>query len=65
MNGQRFVVGSFSAVATEVVPVPFDIPGGATIPVAGSLLALGAMRKVKKSIALKTRIANPVTTTVS
>ncbi|MBD2694986.1 hypothetical protein [Anabaena catenula] len=45
--------------------VPFDIPGGATMPVVGSLLALGAMRKVKKSLALKTRIANPVETVVS
>ncbi len=48
--------GAFSAEA-----VPFDnIPGGATIPAVGSLLALGAMRKVRKSIASKTRIANPV-----
>jgi hypothetical protein len=50
--------GTFTATA---VAVPFDnIPGGATIPAVGSLLALGAMRKVKKSIASKTRIANPV-----
>jgi hypothetical protein len=49
--------GEFNATA---VPVPFDIPGGATIPAVGSLLALGAMRKAKKSIASKTRIANPV-----
>jgi len=45
--------------------VPFDIPGGATIPALGSLLALGGMRKVRKSIASKTRIANFVTATVS
>ncbi|MBD2694985.1 hypothetical protein [Anabaena catenula] len=54
-----------SGTITASAAVPFDIPGGATIPTVGSLLALGAMRKVKKSLALKTRIANPVTTTVS
>lgn len=58
-------IQSVTVVATPAAPVPFDIPGGATIPTVGSLLALGAMRKIKKSIALKTRIANPVTTTVS
>ncbi|WGV28988.1 hypothetical protein [Halotia branconii] len=31
--------------------VPFDMPGGSTIPVLGGLLALGLMRKVRKSIA--------------
>ncbi|MEA5576932.1 hypothetical protein [Anabaena sp. UHCC 0451] len=48
------------AVATAATPVPFDIPGGATIPTVGSLIALGAMRKVKKSLALKTRIAETI-----
>jgi hypothetical protein len=37
--------------------VPFDIPYGSTIPVIGSIVALGAMRKVKKTIALKTPCA--------
>jgi hypothetical protein len=45
--------------------VPFDIPGGATIPSVGALLALGAMRKARKSIASKTRLANPVCASVS
>ncbi len=46
--------------------VPFNIPGGATIPTFGSLLALGAMRKARKSmVASKTPIANPVCETVS
>ncbi len=42
---------------TAVGSVPFDIPGGATIPAIGSLLALGAMRKARKSLASKA-IAN-------
>lgn len=46
-------------------PVPFEIPGGATIPSIGALLALGAIRGVRKSIASNTRIANPVCETVS
>jgi hypothetical protein len=42
--------GSGSLLSFQAAtPVPFDIPGGATIPVAGSLLALGAMRKAKKA----------------
>ncbi|WP_071191216.1 hypothetical protein [Trichormus sp. NMC-1] len=56
------------AVATELpqAEVPFDnIPGGATIPTVGGLFALGLMRKAKKSIASKSRLANPVTGTVS
>ncbi|WP_413171632.1 hypothetical protein [Anabaena azotica] len=52
------------ATATPDASVPFDIPGGATMPTVGSLFALALMRKVKKSIASKTHIANPVTTTV-
>lgn len=52
-------------VPSVVAAVPFDIPGGATIPTLGSLLALGAMRKVRKNIALKTHLANPATETIS
>ncbi|MBD2569302.1 hypothetical protein [Anabaena lutea] len=44
--------------------VPFDIPGGATIPTVGSLLALGAMRKAKKRLAAKTLVVKPVETVV-
>ncbi|MBD2208476.1 hypothetical protein H6G27_01150 [Nostoc linckia FACHB-104] len=58
---QSLTSGTISSTAA----VPFDIPGGATIPSVGALLALGAMRKTRKSIASKTRIANPVTATVS
>jgi hypothetical protein len=58
--------GTIGAVVPSVVAaVPFDIPGGATIPTLGSLLALGPMRKVRKNIALKTRLANPATETIS
>ncbi|MBD2566446.1 hypothetical protein [Anabaena lutea] len=35
-------------------PVPFDIPGGATIPTVGSLFALALMRTAKKRMAFKT-----------
>ncbi|MEA5578944.1 hypothetical protein [Anabaena sp. UHCC 0451] len=56
--------GSTYAIATQSTPVPFDIPGGATIPTVGSLLALGAMRKVKKRLAAKTLVVNPVETVV-
>jgi hypothetical protein len=51
---------TFALGSSSPATVPFDIPGGATIPAVGSLLALGAMRKARKSIASKTRIANPV-----
>ncbi|MEH2162197.1 MAG: hypothetical protein V7K38_14425 [Nostoc sp.] len=47
----------------DAIAVPFDTPGGATIPTVGSLVALGAMIKVRKTIASK--IANPVTSAVS
>ncbi|MEH2192234.1 MAG: hypothetical protein V7K98_06160 [Nostoc sp.] len=47
----------------NAIAVPFDTPGGATIPTVGSLVALGAMIKVRKTIASK--IANPVTSAVS
>jgi hypothetical protein len=55
-------VTSYYGAFTTNAPssVPFNIPGGATIPTVGSLLALGAMRKARKSIASKTRSANPV-----
>ena len=36
------------AIITPVATVPFDIPGGATIPTLGSVLALGVMRKARK-----------------
>lgn len=52
--------GNSGTISAAPASVPFDIPGGATIPTVGSLLALGAMRKVKKSIASKTSIASPV-----
>lgn len=39
-------------------PVPFDIPGGATIPTVGGLLALGLMRKARKSLASNTRFSD-------
>jgi hypothetical protein len=54
------------AIATEATPtpIPFDIPGGATIPTVGSLFALALMRQARKSIASKNRIANTVTTKV-
>jgi hypothetical protein len=38
-------------VSGNFTTVPFDIPGGATIPAVGSLLALGAMRKARKTLA--------------
>ena len=58
-NNGAYLSGTASA------PVPFDIPGGATIPSVGALLALGAMRKARKSLASKTRLANPVCASVS
>jgi hypothetical protein len=59
------VMGDFSQMvagtaSSSSAAVPFDIPGGATIPSVGALLALGAMRKARKNIASKTRLANPV-----
>jgi len=36
-----------SATVSSTTAVPFDIPYGATIPAFGSVLALGAMRKVR------------------
>jgi hypothetical protein len=45
--------------------VPFDIPGGATIPTMGGLFALGLMRQAKKKIALKNSLSKSVTHTVN
>jgi hypothetical protein len=59
---QRIGLASGSVTTNAV---PFDIPGGATIPSVGALLALGAMRKARKSIASKTRLANSVCASVS
>lgn len=51
--------GSVSATGTGTsggsTGVPFEVPGGATIPVFGSILALGAMRKFKTSFANSVR----------
>lgn len=49
----NFLDGASFGVGVGTTPVPFDIPGGATIPTVGSLFALGAMRIVKKKMALK------------
>lgn len=57
-------VGTFSGTVPSAA-VPFDIPGGATIPTVGSLFALGLMRKAKKRLAAKTLVVNPVETVVS
>ncbi|MEA5577390.1 carbohydrate binding domain-containing protein [Anabaena sp. UHCC 0451] len=46
-------------------PVPFDVPGGATIPTVGSLFALGLMRQAKKRLAVKKLVLNPVETVAS
>jgi hypothetical protein len=54
-----------SAFSGSVTAVPFEVPGGATIPTVGSLFALGVMRSAKKRIAFKTRIANPMSEAVS
>jgi len=41
--------GTFTAISTTSSAVPFEIPFGATIPAIGSVLALGVMRKARKS----------------
>lgn len=56
-NFNSIEVSYLSTAVSEPEQVPFDIPGGATIPALGGLLALGAMRKVRHRIASKTRIA--------
>ncbi|RUS98283.1 hypothetical protein DSM107003_13710 [Trichormus variabilis SAG 1403-4b] len=63
-NNSGFAGTTYSQISAPTA-VPFDIPGGATIPTVGSLFALALMRKAKKSIASKNRIANPVNTVVS
>ncbi len=45
--------GGFGGATYTSAAVPFDIPGGATIPTVGSLFALGLMRKAKQRMALK------------
>ena len=59
------LVAVFSINPTEATPVPFDIPGGATIPAVGGLLALGLMRKARKSLASNTRVSKPMSEIVS
>jgi|GEM_PF-1382777 len=54
-----------SQVTFTPVAVPFDIPGGATIPAVGGLLALGLMRKARKSLASNTRVSKPMSEIVS
>jgi len=36
-----------ATLSVESAPVPFEVPGGASIPAVGTLLALGVMRKVR------------------
>jgi hypothetical protein len=62
-NEGGFAGATYTSATTAAVPL--DIPGGATIPSVGALLALGAMRKARKSLASKTRLANPVCASVS
>ncbi|MEH2363004.1 hypothetical protein [Nostoc sp.] len=59
------VVAQFGITPTEATAVPFDIPGGATIPAVGGLLALGLMRKARKSLASNTRFSEPISEMVS
>jgi hypothetical protein len=53
-NGSGFNPTETFSLSTTLTPaassaVPFDIPGGSTIPVAGSLLGLAVLRKARKS----------------
>jgi hypothetical protein len=59
------VTESVEASSGPTSSVPFDIPGGATIPAVGGLLALGAMRKVRKKIALNTRASKPLSQAIN
>jgi len=61
----RALAASSSGNISTPTPVPFDIPGGATIPAVGGLLALGLMRKARKSLASNTRISKPISEVVS
>ncbi|MEH2382764.1 MAG: hypothetical protein V7K27_28415 [Nostoc sp.] len=54
-----------ASVSFTSAAVPFDIPGGATIPAVGGLLALGLMRKARKSLASNTRFSEPIREMVS
>lgn len=45
--------GGFAGATYAATTVPFDIPGGATIPTVGSLFALALMRKAKQKITFK------------
>lgn len=47
-SAYTYNAGGFSGATYSAVPVPFNIPGGATIPTLGSVLALGVMRKIRK-----------------
>ncbi|MFM2063329.1 MAG: hypothetical protein RLZZ507_2999 [Cyanobacteriota bacterium] len=53
-----------SLTGAAAAPVPFDVPGGATIPTVGSLFALGLMRQAKKRLALKKLVVNSGETVV-
>jgi hypothetical protein len=71
LNFQGYSEGLFSSISLDNVsltdaatPVPFDIPGGATIPTVGSLFALGLMRQAKKRLALKKLVVNSGETVV-
>ncbi len=56
-----YYIGGGSFVANPV-SVPFIVKDYATIPTLGSLFALAVMRKVRKSIASKSYVANSVIT---
>jgi|GEM_PF-1954525 len=58
-NNSAYAVQAISPIAftsgqgsTGSTGVPFEVPGGATIPVFGSVLALGVMRKFGKNVKL-------------
>lgn len=61
----NYASGSFVSSAVPPQDIPFDIPGGATIPTIGSVLALGLMRKAKKSLALKAKMSQNIDSKVS
>ncbi|WP_353931366.1 hypothetical protein WJM97_01835 [Okeanomitos corallinicola TIOX110] len=45
--------------------VPFDTPAGQAMATVGSLFAIGLMRQVKKRLAVKKLVVNPMETVVS
>ncbi len=53
-NQASYITGS----VYTVIGVPFQVPGGATIPVVGGILALSAMRGIKKKMTLNNPIAS-------